>query len=101
MRPTNCRWRLFGVALIVGSAATSHPAAAADHGWEIDVHGGGMFATNPSGGRSALPPPGAVIPSPVAGGLTVRPVPSWYFGDGALQLNQAPSSLRLGALMVP
>src|SRR5687768_2492982 len=101
MRATNRKWRLFEVALIVVFAPSSYPAAAANQGWEIDIHGGAMFATNPTDGRIAIPPPGTVIPPPVPGGLMVRPVPSWYFGDGALQLNQAPPSLRLGALMVP
>jgi len=47
-----------------------------------------MWATIPVEGTGALPPPGPTDP------LGIRPVSSWYFGDGALQLNRF-AALRL------
>src|SRR5207248_2356220 len=54
--------------------------------WSIEVHGGANAPTNPSGGTSALPPPGVTFSTLV--GRDSRRVPSWYFGDGASLLNQ-------------
>ena len=54
--------------------------------WEIEFHGGGILSTNPDGGTSALPPPGASFVT--EGVLTSRAISSYYFGDGALLYNQ-------------
>jgi len=57
-----------------------------DRKWEIEFHGGGMFTTNPDGGSSNLPGPGA--PFTTGAGSPSRAVSSFYFGDGALLFNQ-------------
>ena len=89
-------WRIIlAVALVI---ASERPSAAADPKWEIEVRGGGMRSSNPSAGTTALPPPGPVVVLPPVplGGISSRVVPSWYFGDGALQFNQA-----IGFRLVP
>ncbi len=78
--------------------ATPKPAAAnssegpdPDRHWEVEVHGGYMFAVNPTSGTSNLPNPGlpfAEVLSPSAdctnlASRCTRAIPSFYFGDGA------------------
>jgi hypothetical protein len=55
--------------------------------WEVEVHGGGVFAGNPADGTPiAQFPAGAPL---FTGFLaTSRAVSSWYFGDGAALINQ-------------
>ncbi|PYR78662.1 MAG: hypothetical protein DMF86_05380 [Acidobacteria bacterium] len=67
--------------------------------WSIEVHGGANAPTNPSGGTSALPPPGVTFSTLV--GRDSRRVPSWYFGDGASLLNQIAQSLFTSARITP
>ena len=78
------------------SGATSGPRTLK---WSIEVHGGANAPTNPSGGTSALPPPGVTFSTLV--GRDSRRVPSWYFGDGALLLNQIAQSLFTSARITP
>jgi hypothetical protein len=76
---------LIGVQLL--ALTTTH--AFAGQKWDIDVHGGVLISTNPTGGTSALPPAGADVPiNGILGTSVTRRVPSWYFGDGAAILNQ-------------
>jgi hypothetical protein len=81
--------------------AATATQAFAGQGWEIDVHGGVLMSTNPTGGTSALPPAGVDIPinAPLSTSITRR-VPSWYFGDGAAILNQILAA-RSPARIVP
>jgi opacity protein-like surface antigen len=83
---------------VVGFAMVS-PAAAqvTDAGkWEVELRGGAILATNPTGGTVALPGPGQVFTT-----ATTMPTPppssrresSWYFGDGAVLFNQAATAL--------
>jgi hypothetical protein len=65
--------------------AVGDPASAADQNWEVEVHGGYMLSSKPSSGTGALPGTNSASASTV---------PSWYFGDGALVLNQALTSIR-------
>lgn len=58
-------------------------------GWEIEVHGGGAFVNNLSGGTGSLPAPGA--PFTTGTGRPSRRVSSWYFGDGAELVNDVLS----------
>src|SRR5262245_7633311 len=77
---------------VVLTLVTAVPALPADDRWEVEVHGGYMASSNPAGGVSALP------------GLhsaSAEVVPSWYFGDGALVLNQFLTSTRLNAVLEP
>lgn len=66
-------------------------AAAQDAGsraWELEFHGGGLFSHLSGDGTARLPDPGVAFPTFFPGG-TSRRVSSWYFGDGALLMNQA------------
>src|SRR5260221_13664755 len=56
------------------------PALASAQGWEIEVHGGAGTSSNPVAGSGSLPGTGSASAATVS---------SWYFGDGALALNQA------------
>jgi hypothetical protein len=69
-------------------AAVHPPAAqtAATH-WTLEVRGGFGLATNPSAGAGQLPRLGAIISPASSTGGPVRAVSSWFFGDGAAQLN--------------
>jgi hypothetical protein len=87
------------MALVVGSSAAAQTAGGR---WEVEVHGGGMLPSNPTGGTVSLPPPGAVFTTAVANPSESRREPSWYFGDGALLFNQAVTALaQLPGLIVP
>src|SRR5262249_39442596 len=86
-------------------ASTAGLAQAAQQKWELEVHGGGVFESTPGGGDVTLPAPGSLLSGPT---LVVPPppppariVPSWYFGDGASQLNQAMASFGFFTTMVP
>ena len=61
--------------------------------WEVEVHAGGIWSNSPSRGDAALPPPSNIFsfpaPAPLPPFDSARIVSSWYFGDGAHQLNQA------------
>lgn len=78
-------------AAVTLALAIAVPVSAADRNWEVEVHGGYLLSSNPSGGAGALP---GVNSSSAA------VVPSWYFGDGALLLNQALVSIRLNPTIV-
>jgi hypothetical protein len=79
----------------------SAQSAAIERTWEIDVHGGGMWASNGADGKAALPPPGPSVSNPVGLGMPSRVVSSWFFGDGATQLNQALVSFRSSVRLTP
>ena len=68
--------------------------------WEVEIHSGGLFSTNPTGGTVGLPAPGqpfmTVPATPTTAPLPSRYEPSWYFGDGTLLFNQA--AIALGQL---
>jgi hypothetical protein len=87
------------VALI--AAASSAAAQTATSGqWEIELHGGGMSPSSPTGGTVSLPGPGQVFttmgiysPSPALVVSSSRRESSWYFGDGALLFNQTAAAI--------
>ena len=58
--------------------------------WEIEFHGGGGLVNNPTRGTARLPAPGVEFTT--AFGFSSRRISSWYFGDGALLLNQIYSN---------
>jgi hypothetical protein len=89
------------VAILLAADGVVAQPAAYQHKWDIEVHGGGMFATNPTDGTVILPDPGPPITPSIPQFGTSRVVPSWYFGDGAALLNQALSSLRFGSIVTP
>src|SRR6266850_998325 len=67
------------------AAAASSDGPDSSRPWEIEFHGGGMFATNPDGGSSALPAPGASFTA--GSGGSSRAISSSMFGDGAALFN--------------
>lgn len=67
------------------------PQTAATH-WTLEFRGGFGASTNP-GGAGQLPALGATISPATSTQGPVRAVSSWFFGDGAAQLNSiAPSA---------
>ena len=60
--------------------------------WEIEGHAGGAFESSAAGGTSSLPPAGAAFTTYL--GLSSRRASSWYFGDGAVLMNQILASFR-------
>jgi hypothetical protein len=74
-------------------AAVQPPAAqtAATH-WTLEVRGGFGFSTNPSAGAGQLPGLGAILSPASSTQGPVRAVSSWFFGDGAAQLNSIAAS---------
>jgi hypothetical protein len=86
------RSRLQGVRWLVVSCilAAATPRAFAGQAWEVEVHGGGLIASNPTQGTIAMPSPSASVPlSPLQPNFTIEPVPSWFFGDGAVLVSGA------------
>ena len=67
-------------------------------GWEFEVHGGGSMSGASSGGLT-LPAPGPIFPT--FSGLPSRQVRSWFFGDGAVALNQNLASGNLTPRITP
>ena len=69
--------------------------------WEIEFHGGGMFSSNPDGGKVAFPAAGATFTDAAA--APTRPVSSWMFGDGAALYNafSAASGGAMTTTMTP
>jgi hypothetical protein len=71
-----------------------HPPAAqtaATH-WTLEFRGGFGVSTNPSAGAGQLPGLGAIISPANSTQGPVRAVSSWFFGDGAAQLNSIAAS---------
>lgn len=80
-------------------AQQSRPTEASK--WEVEVHAGGLFGTNATGGKPISEfPVGASVPTSALN-RTTRAVSSWYFGDGALLLNQVNTAFGVGARMTP
>jgi hypothetical protein len=83
-------------AAVSASAQTSAPAARQGQGaprpaakrtpWEVTFFGGFMGGSTPTGGDSQLPAAGTSFTT--FNGLPTRAVSSWYFGDGAVFMNQ-------------
>jgi hypothetical protein len=73
-----------GCSLAISAVAQSPPKDNAK--WEVELHAGKKWASGSADGSISLPEPGATFTT-VNGG-TSRMVTSWYFGDGALLLNQ-------------
>ncbi len=67
--------------------------------WEIEFHGGGGLVNNPTDGTGNLPTAGPPFTSVV--GTTSRRTSSWYFGDGAVLLNQVNAALGVAQAITP
>jgi hypothetical protein len=85
--------------VLIAPGPTAAQAPTAPEKWELEVHGGGWFATNPQGGTVAFPQAGP--PLPLATGGTGPRVSSWYFGDGAALLNANLSSAPFRSSLSP
>jgi hypothetical protein len=82
---------------VLSMLTATTPRAFAGQAWEVEVHGGGLIATNPTQGTISTPPPNAPVPLfPLQPNFTIEPVPSWFFGDGAALVSGALPP-RLGA----
>jgi hypothetical protein len=87
-------------ALIAVSYAVILPAAAMaqEPRWEVEVHGGGAFASNLTGGSTTLP-----TGSPLFSGdprFPSRRVSTWFLGDGAALANAAAEQFAAGTPFV-
>jgi hypothetical protein len=69
-------------------------------GWEFEGYGGLSFGRVPTGGESQLPGPGAPLTtsSPI---FPSRRVSSWFFGDGAVLLNDVNAEFGLLDAITP
>jgi hypothetical protein len=88
-------------AILVSAVLATASRAEDKARWEIEIHGGGLLSSSPSGGRSQMPPAGSVFAA-FAGGVTSRHVSSWYFGDGNALFNEVvgamPTAQKITAL---
>jgi len=81
-------------------AQTSDQASADTRRWEVEWYGGLSLANPSSGGTTTLPAPGAPLTtsSPI---FPSRQVPSWFFGDGAMLLNDVNAAFGLANRLSP
>jgi hypothetical protein len=61
--------------------------------WTIEFRGGLGLSTNPTSGSGQLPPAGSFILGPEFSFGQAQAVSSWFFGNGASQLNSIAASL--------
>ncbi|HEV8395547.1 MAG TPA: hypothetical protein VGQ37_14810 [Vicinamibacterales bacterium] len=89
-----CRAEILIVGLLLLVAPSGAGAQSASRSkeprWEVEIHGGGGFDRSSTDGRGALPPAGASFTTIV--GFPSRRASTWYFGDGAVLLNQINAS---------
>lgn len=78
------------IACALPLSAQPGPTAATGGRWEIEIHGGGAVESNPTGGTASQPPAGESFTTFT--GRPSRRASSWYFGDGALLMNQIIAS---------
>ena len=88
------------VAVFLLAAAAVAPAAAQERKWEVEVFGGAVVGTGGGEGTRTLPPAGLpiVTSTPI---FPSREVPSWFFGDGALLLNDVNEQFGTAGGIVP
>jgi hypothetical protein len=86
MRRPPLRIFVRGLFALVSMATPS----AANAQWEAGCRGGAAFSNHAENGSAALPPAGA--PFTTVTGLPSRRVASWFFGDGAVLLNQVSAA---------
>jgi hypothetical protein len=94
--------RVFVAFALLTAGATS-TALAGEQKWELEFVGGGAFPSSGNAGDVDLPPPNSTLSGSFPS--AARIVSSWYFGDGASQLNQAIASqlvlFRVSPSIVP
>ncbi len=91
---------LFVSVFLVGAAPAQAQSSTSQNGWEIEGYGGFVVPSGSGDGVATLPPAGAPIAtsSPI---FPSRRVPSWFFGDGALLLNQVNGQFGIADLIEP
>jgi opacity protein-like surface antigen len=101
-----CNWissRASFCLMLIAMLGLASPARAQK--WELEFVGGGVFPSSGNGGTTALPPENSTLSGGPPGFQTARIVSSWYFGDGASQLNRAIASqlalFRVNPSIVP
>ena len=94
---TLSRWLPTLIVLVLFSTLAS--AQRTQGKWEVELHGGWTQAITPTGGTAFLPDPGA--PFRTLSFEPSRRESSWYFGDGALLLNELNAALRIEPRIVP
>jgi hypothetical protein len=67
--------------------------------WEVEAHGSVGIESTPTDGTGGLPPPGAGFTT--LSMLPSRRASSWYFGDGAVLMNQILASFPGGSPFTP
>jgi hypothetical protein len=93
---------LLAASLFVSCTATAFAQAGqrAATGWEVEGYAGLTRGVRSGDGTAALPPAGDPLAStsPI---FPARRTPSWFFGDGALMLNQALEALGVEDRVAP
>jgi hypothetical protein len=102
MSPRIIQGLILGVACVHVSALPVAGQPAVESGkWEVEIHAGASTGGGISGGTGIGQfPVGVPLPTG-AGTATSRRVSSWYFGDGALLLNQTNTALGGVGRMTP
>jgi hypothetical protein len=90
---------VLATAVSLGKPAFGY-AQSATPAWEIEGHGGGAAVASVTSATKTAPPLG---PSILTSGpqFPGRQAPSWFFGDGASQLNGALAAFHLSAAVTP
>lgn len=89
-----------GLALVLLLVADARVCAGQERRWEIEVYGGAVVARAASDGKQTLPPAGEpiVTSSPL---FPSREVPSWFFGDGTVLVNDVNQELLGTSAIAP
>jgi hypothetical protein len=88
-----------GLLILSAVPASGQTRAASTPPWEVEIYGGGGWASDAAGGRAASLP--APVPLQTIFGRPTRRVSSWYFGDGALLLNQVLQGVGRSLVVTP
>jgi len=97
---TVSRLSLFALVLVVAGAAPAQAQSATSGKWEVEAHGGGIWASNSTSGAAATLP----AATPFSGAPLITPSrheSSYLFGDGSTLLNSVIGALRSTAQIVP
>lgn len=86
---------VFGCGVLLALSPVTAASAQTARGWEVEVRGGLVASQASSDGVLSLPLPGPVLTT-TNPQFPTRQSPSWFFGDGAAQLNGALAELGVG-----
>ena len=91
---------LFALAALLDAPSPARAQSSQAGKWEVDVHGGGLWSSNPTAGTANPLPVGEAF-STVIVGRPSRRESSWFFGDGATLLNSVNTALRANGQITP